>query len=109
ILEWHGVSRLFYQLLYDVEAVLRLDKVRVLVWAQAEGCLLKFRDGLTLSDPAQVTTFVFRSRVFRVLFRQVSELVALLNLLLPVLGLFLYLIHFRMLRLPDSANDLELD
>ena len=75
------MSGLFFQRLDDVEAVLGLDEVRNLSRVQAEGCLFKFRDRLALSDPAQVTTFVFRSRVFRVLFRQVFELSALLDLL----------------------------
>ncbi len=77
-----------------MEAVLRLDQVRNLARRQAEGCLFEFRNGLSLSDPTQVTALVLRSRVFGVLLRQVFELSAFLDLLSNVLGLLLDLLYF---------------
>src|SRR5260370_1466819 len=76
-----GVSRLFFQDFDDMEAVLRLDQIRDLAGAEGESCLFEFWDGLSLSDPTQVTALILRAGVLRVLFRQVFEFSALLDLL----------------------------
>ncbi len=80
-LEGLGASRLFFQHPNDMEAVLRLDQIRDLAGGESESCLFELRDGLSLSDPTQVAALVLRSRVLGILFRQVFELAALLDLL----------------------------
>src|SRR2546429_5285853 len=46
----------------DMEAVLRLDEIGDLARVETEGRLFELRDGLTLSDPAQVTALTLRDR-----------------------------------------------
>ena len=74
------MSRFLFQDLDDMEAVLRLDEIGDLARVETEGRLFELRDGLTLSDPAQVTALILRSRVLGVFLRQVFELAALFDL-----------------------------
>jgi hypothetical protein len=64
-----------------VKTVLGLDQIRNLAGRQAEGGLFELRNGLSLSDPTQVTAFVLRTGVFGVFLRQVFEFSTLFDLL----------------------------
>jgi hypothetical protein len=63
LVEGLGSRRFFVQHLDNVKAVLGFHQVGYLPFIQAEGGLFKFRDGLSLGDPAQVATFIFRARI----------------------------------------------
>ena len=71
----------------DVEAILRFHEIGNLALRQAEGGLLKFRDGLAFDDPAQVAAFGLGGVVFGIFLGEILEIGAVLGLLQDVLGL----------------------
>ena len=62
--ERFGVRGFLFEDLDDVKAVLGLDQVRNLPRLQRECRFFKFRNGLALHQPAQVTAFVLGARIF---------------------------------------------
>src|ERR1700736_5959562 len=86
---------LFIEDLYDVKAVLGLNDVRNFALFQAKSGLLELSDGLTLTNPAEVAAFVFRTWVFRIFLGEILEFgTALLGLLQDVFSLLADFRHF---------------
>src|SRR5271170_3102580 len=90
-----GVGVFAVENLDDMEAVLSFHQIGNGALGQAERGLLKFRDGLALDNPAEISALGLGGVVLGILLGEVLEIRTLLSLLLDVVGLLADFCNFR--------------